>query len=119
MIPAHSIKLACASALLAAGALAVSAAAAQPSGVAPLDVTAAHPTKVTVSIKGKDERSVRKDVSVAAHFVCRNSVGLKGISLDDLGWCADRSAAKAMEQYAAIVAARNVAESGEIVLSAR
>jgi hypothetical protein len=118
MIPANPFKLACAAAF-ATGLLAASAAVAQPSGVAPLNVTAEHPTTVTVSIHGKDAHAVRRDVGAAAHFVCRNFVGVKGISLDDVDWCADQSFAKAMKQYAAIVSSHTLADSGAIVLSAR
>lgn len=118
MILANSIKFAGAAAL-ALGLFATSAVTAQPIGVAPLDVTAAHPTSVTVSIKGKDAFTVRKDVNVAARYVCRNFVGLKGISLDDVDWCADAAFAKAMKQYAAITAAPATADSYTIVLSAR
>jgi hypothetical protein len=118
MIPANTLKLACAAAF-AAGLFATSAAVAQPDGVTPLSVTPAHPTTVTVSIRGKDDHQVRKDVSAAALFVCRNFVGVKGISLDDVDWCADRSASKAMKQYAAIKQGRFVADAGAIVLAAR
>jgi hypothetical protein len=118
MIPAHIAKLACA-ALLATGLSAASTAFAQPEGVSPLNVTSAYPTSVTLSIKGKDAHTVRTEVAAAARFVCRNFVGVKGISLDDVDWCADRSSAKAMKRYAALVSAHALAESGSIVLSAR
>jgi hypothetical protein len=118
MIPASPTKLALVAAF-AAGVFAASAAVAQPNGVAPLSVTPDHPTTVTVSIKGKDVRTVRKDVGAAAFHVCRNFVGVKGISLDDVDWCADRASEKAMKQYAAAVSAHALAESGTIVLSAR
>jgi mannose/fructose-specific phosphotransferase system component IIA len=117
MILATYVKLACAVGL-AAGLTAFSAAA-QQGAVTGVDITGGRPTSVAVSIKGKDARTVRKDVTAAANFVCRNFVGLKGISLDDVGWCADRSSTKAMKQYAAAVAAHAVADNGVIVLSAR
>ena len=118
MIPVKFLTLACA-AVLAAGIGAASAAYAQPGGIAPLSVTAAHPTSVTVSIKDKDERTVRKDVGAAAHFVCRNFVGLQGISLDDVDWCADRASTKAMNQYARIRMTQTLAANDAIVLAVR
>lgn len=117
MILAKPFKTALAAAL-AAGAIALPAAA-QPQAISPLDVTAAAPTTVRVSIRGKDEATVRKDVRSAAHFVCSNAVGIRGLDLNDLGWCADRASLKAMKQYAAIVQGRAFAASGVIEFSAR
>jgi hypothetical protein len=118
MIPATSLKLAGA-AVLAAGLFAASAALAESNGVTPLSVTGGHPTSVTVSIKGKDIRAVRNDVGRAAYFVCRNFVGLDGISLDEVDGCADHAFGKAMRAYTAIAARHTLADNGVIVLSAR
>jgi hypothetical protein len=118
MVPAKLVKLAAAAAF-AAGVFAISAASAQPQGVAPLSVTGGHPTSVTVSVKGKDIRAVRKDVDAAAYFVCRNFVGLDGIALEDLNWCADAASAKAMKTYAAAARAGALADTGLVVLAAR
>jgi hypothetical protein len=117
MIPTKPLKFALAAAL-AAGAIALPAAA-QPSTVSPIDVAGAAPTTVRVSIHGKSEAAVYKDVRVAANFVCGNAVGIHGLDLNDLGWCADRASLKAMKHYATIMRGRDVAASEVIQLSAR
>jgi len=117
MISAKSLKSALAAAL-AAGAITLPAAA-QPQAVSPIEVAGAAPTMVRVSIRGKSQAAVYKDVSAAAHFVCRNAVGIHGLDLNDFGWCADRASLKAMNQYAAIVQRRAFADSDGILLSAR
>ena len=117
MIPAKSFTMPIAAAL-AAAAMALPAAA-QPQALTPLDVTATRPTTVHVSIRGKDENAVRRDVRAAAKFVCGNAVGIHGLDLGDLGWCAERASLKAMTQYADIVRGRSLASSATIALSAR
>mgnify|MGYP001546446186 CR=1 FL=1 len=117
MIPAKSLKSVLAAAL-AAGAIALPAAA-QPQTVASLDVSGAAPTTVRLSIHGKSEAVVHKEVRAAAYFVFGNAVGIRGLDLNDLGWCADNASLKAMKQYAAIAQGRAVAASGIIQLSAR
>jgi hypothetical protein len=119
MIPTALLKLAAAGAFAAGLCVASTASAQQPASTAPLEVSPAHPTSVTISIAGKEVRTVRKEVDAAAYFVCRNFVGVKGIALDDVDWCADRSSTIAMKQYAAIVRSHSLADAGTIVLSAR
>jgi hypothetical protein len=102
-------------AALAAASLALPAAA-QPE-VAPLSVSKA-PTTITISLAGKDRAAVRKDVKTAARTVCHNAIYNYELAFDDLTWCSDKSAAKAMKRYAAIVAHRQFADSGVITLAA-
>lgn len=64
MIPTN-IKLVAAG-TFGAGMFAVSAASAQPDRVGPWEVTGGHPASITVSIKDKDARRVRRDVDAAS-----------------------------------------------------
>ena len=115
MIPARSHALAGVGAL----ALAVLAlpAVAQPNQVSTLNVNKA-PTTLTVRIVGKDRATVRHEIRVAAHTVCRNAVMNGELSNFTLGWCSDTAQWKAIRRYEAIVRQQGLASSGEIVLAA-
>lgn len=94
-------------------------AAAQSRDLSPLNVTSKAPTSVRVSVAGKDFATVRHDVRVAAHTVCRNAVFNDDLSAFDLNWCSEATAWKAMSRYSAMVRQYGLASVGDIVLAAR
>jgi hypothetical protein len=88
------------SALAAITALALPAAA---QTVAPVKVQGRTSTEVRIALLGKPAAAVKREVRVAAGFVCRNAVGNRELAFDDVDWCRQATEARALSRYATIV----------------
>jgi hypothetical protein len=110
------------SSLAAAFGASALAIAALPASAQTVEAVELHglPTSLTVEIVGKDVATVRTEVRYAARTVCRNARTLGELEIGDFGWCAGKSAAKAMKVYRTAAAeGRLAANAPTIVLSAR
>lgn len=105
----------------AAAALAMAGVPAFAQNISEVAVTGRAPTSVTISLAGKPAPVVRREVRVASDTVCRNAISNRDLAFYDLQWCQQKTAAKALRRYAAIVSARSqtAALPGAIVLSLR
>lgn len=108
-------------AAIGAAALAMAGFPAFAQNVAEVAVTGRAPTTLTISLAGKPDPVVRREVRVASGAVCRNAISNRDLAFHDLRWCQQKTAAKALRRYAAIVSARSetAALPATIVLSLR
>ena len=90
------LSLAVAIAGLAAGPL-------QAEPVAPVEVVAPLPTSVMVTVAGKPPAAVRREIRVAAHYVCRNAVAAGDLSILETYTCAEATNATAQARYRVIL----------------
>jgi hypothetical protein len=107
------------SALAAATALALPAAAAAQSPKS-VEVIGRAPTEVRVPLVGKAVSQVRQEIRVAASTVCRNAVANRELPLYDRNWCFRATRYSALKDYAMILRHNQaLAESGEIRIALR
>ena len=84
-------------------------------------VSGRAPTQIAISLAGKSVAAVRSEVHVAARIVCRNAVDNHDLGFEDLRWCRQKSASRALHRYDAILAGarQTAALPAAIVLSSR
>ncbi|MFN3513417.1 MAG: hypothetical protein ACK41C_10250 [Phenylobacterium sp.] len=107
-------------AFAASAALAVPGAFAHAQSVDELAVSGRAPTELSIPLAGKSADLVRDEVRAAARTVCRNAVANRELEVEFRGWCSRKSAARAMDRYALILARASFAEGPtSLTLSAR